>query len=110
MLIREGKAHHFAWTLYPAHLHPSARALESAEVALAWSRIRGALDAPARDFTRTYMFGGAYYGDVVPGWAGYTIGYCLVRGYAERNPERTISDLVRTPPREFLVETPRCPE
>jgi hypothetical protein len=51
------------------------------------------------------MFGGPYFGDRVPTWAGYTVGYCLVRAFAPGHPDLTHEDLTRLPPDVFI--TPR---
>ncbi len=108
VLLREGRAHHFAWLLYPDVLHPSARALSPDQVDPSWERIRPALESPAREFQDTFMFGGPWFGSVVPRWAGYTIGYCLVRAYADAHPELSPASLAAVPSAEFLARPPDC--
>jgi uncharacterized protein YjaZ len=110
VLIREGQAHHFAWTLYPELLHPSASALAGDQIGSAWRAMRPHLGEPSRQFIPAYMFGGAHNGNRVPGWAGYTIGFCLVWDYASRHPGLTPEEIARIPAREFLAKVPRCPE
>ena len=109
VLIREGLAHHFAARLYPDRIHPSANALSPDEIAPAWETIRSHLRDAAGSFLRTYMFGGPYYGGEVPGWAGYTLGYCLVWAYAQDHPGITPLELSEVPPGHFVDREARCP-
>lgn len=104
VLIREGLAHHFAWTLYPARLHPSANALATAaEESAAWLVVRSHFDLAGAEFTNRFMFGGAYFGGDVPTWAGYTIGFRIVRSFAERHPTWSPRDLMARTSGEILA-------
>ena len=109
VLIREGRAHHFAWQLYPQTLHPSAMALTAEQIGPAWRTIRDNLTMPSGPFLRRYMFAGTFYGGEVPGWAGYTIGFCLVWAHAEARPGVAPLDLARVPARDFVTNEARCP-
>ncbi|MEM7415306.1 MAG: DUF2268 domain-containing putative Zn-dependent protease [Gemmatimonadota bacterium] len=109
VLIREGLAHNFAARLYPDRIHPSADALRPDQIAPAWEKILAHLDDEPRSFLRTYMFGGPYYGGEVPGWAGYTLGYCLVWAYAQTRPGISPAELSEVPPSHFVEREARCP-
>ena len=104
VLVREGKAHHFAWSLYAHLLHPSAVAIRDNQIREAISTIGEHLaDTPAR-FTREFMFGGEYFGGKVPTWAGYTVGYILVRDYAQERPGLSLADLSRVDAARIWVD------
>lgn len=109
VLIREGKAHHFAAVQEPGVMQASARALTTAQLAPAWETIRADLNAASGQFLRRYMFGGPYFGGVVPRWAGYTVGYCLVWAYSDSHPELTVAELGRVKAEAFVSEEVRCP-
>ena len=109
VLVREGLAHHFAARLYPDRIHPSANALSPDQIAPAWAKILPHLRDEPGSFLRTYMFGGPYYGGEVPGWAGYTLGYCLVWAYAQDHPGISPAELSEVPPGHFVGREARCP-
>ena len=109
VLLREGKAHHFAAAQYPEFLHASARALSAEQVGPAWVKIRQNLEGNPRRFLRAYMFGGPFFGNEVPRWAGYTVGYCLAAMYANAHPELSLRELDRVPLGEFIADDVQCP-
>lgn len=100
VLVREGKAHYFAWTLYPELLHPSAAALAPEDLPAAYATIAQHLEDSPGGFTREYMFGGEYFGGRVPRWAGYTLAFEMLRAYAARFPDRSLAELAAADPRE----------
>ncbi len=104
VMIREGKAHHFAWTLFPDLLHPSAMALAGDDLDAATVTIADHVMDPAPQFTLDFMFGGDYYGGKVPRWAGYTLGFELVRAYSRRHGGLSPLDLVAVPSERIWAE------
>ncbi len=99
VLIREGRAHHFAWTLFPELLAPSAQAVDQSDYGTVMDTITAHIADPPAEFTTTIMFGGEYFGGAVPRWAGYTVGFDIVRRFASSNRDLTLSELARIPPR-----------
>jgi uncharacterized protein YjaZ len=82
--------------LYPNNIHPSAAAISPEQEATAWPTIKANLGRAGGDFTTRFMFGGPSFGNEVPGWAGYTIGFRIVQSYAERHstiPARELAQL-----------------
>ena len=90
-IVTEGLAVVFSLEVFPETPTPSwARALPRGSVCRWWDRAtrRGTGYDHARWF---------YGSEDIPRWAGYSIGFALVRRYLERHPSRTAADLAAVP-------------
>ena len=84
ILITEGEADYFARLVYPEVVAPWTVALTTEQEATQWQVIQEQLDGSGGyEFHRRVMFG---QGEGVSHWAGYTIGFHIVRSYLETHP------------------------
>lgn len=89
-IVTEGSAEAFVRAMYPdAAAIPWVRSL-GAEEAEVWRRARREGDSPDRAAQHDAWFFG---GHSLPRWAGYRIGYTVVRAYLEENEERSAAEL-----------------
>jgi uncharacterized protein YjaZ len=100
ILVREGKADHFAVTLYPGLRPPHTRALSDAELKTAWARLLGydREQAPPSRFRADFMIGD---NPRVTAWPGYRLAYEMVALYFQGRTPAPI-DVVRTPARVIV--------
>ena len=109
-LVLEGLAEAFAAERYGEELvGPWAKALSQAELAATKPRLRDALEVTGFNEIRGYIFGdwaSAQFGYAprgLPDFAGYTVGYNLVRAYLARTG-RSAAEATYVPWREIVQE------
>lgn len=90
-MVAEGVADAFALSLHPHMRPPWLDALSPEVEARLWPRFRRRLGVGDTAEIRRFLFGD---GDRVPVWAGYTLGYRIVRAYLQRYPRASPADLV----------------
>lgn len=96
IVVREGKADHFAVSLYP-HLRPAhTQALSDAELKMAWGQLAEHERTSSPTFRRDFMIGAFTPGSTK--WPGYRLGYQMVEQYF-KGSKATHSDIVSTPAR-----------
>ena len=90
-IVAEGLGEAFATELFGEEvLGPYAQALDEAELGVARDRIGAAIDVSGFDVIRGYIFGDwaaaqfGYAPQGLPDFAGYTVGYQVVRAYCAR--------------------------
>lgn len=98
-MVLEGRADYFAGTLfeYPA---PWTMALDAAAYETAWRMVSRNLSATDWATLEASMFGSPQAG--LPMWAGYTIGYRLVRDRMAREPTLDLKAMTAAPTSEFM--------
>lgn len=108
-VVLEGLAEAFAVELCGEEtLGPWANALSGPQLAEARRRIAGALEVTGFDEVRAYVFGdwaaaaSGYEPQGLPDFAGYTVGYRLVRAYLERSG-RSAAEATYLPWREIVA-------
>lgn len=95
-LVSEGLADHFAIDLMGGPAPPWATALSPGDLERWLDRARAEFDS------RTYDHGAWFVGrGSIPVWAGYAIGFELVRRHRAAHPGTTAASLVNTPAAEF---------
>jgi uncharacterized protein YjaZ len=107
-VVAEGLAEAFAAQLFgDDKLHPVVNALTDAELDRVRPRFREGLDVTGFNVIRGYIFGdwaaeaAGYEKQGIPDFAGYALGYRLVRAYLERSG-RTAADATYLPWREIV--------
>lgn len=101
-LILEGLAEHFVKIrLGDAYLGPYKDALEEKQARVLWETTYHPNRNELGEKTDVYMFGSKE--EKIPFWAGYAIGYYLVKWYLEKNESSTIEDMTSLPSNSFIV-------
>lgn len=101
-LVFEGLGTASQLELYPDGFAPWSAALTAAEEIEVWGRAQPMLESPiSRAELVPWLFGGAD----IPRWAGYTIGYHIVRSYEERYQGSSAADLAAVDAETILSET-----
>jgi uncharacterized protein YjaZ len=103
-IVTEGLADVFALDTYGRRA-PWTRALGVRSVCRWWARARERSRSRG-DYDHSAWFFGT--GRALPRWAGYTIGYVLVRRYLSSHPSRTAADLVVTPAPRIVAGARLC--
>lgn len=110
-MVGEGLAEAFAVEICGEEtVGPFAEALSDEEVAAVVPRFRDNLDLAGFNEIRAYIFGdwaaegSGYTAQGIPDFAGYTIGYRLVRAYLERSG-KTAAEATYVPWREIVEES-----
>ena len=98
-MIAEGVGDAFANYQYPSMKPPWAQALHPSVEAGVWPKVHRRLGISDPTEIRRILFGD---NDRIPQWTGYTIGYRIVRGYLQKNPSSTPSNLVSIPGRSIF--------
>lgn len=100
-LILEGLAEHFVEIrLGEDYLGPYKDALTEQQALFLWKTIYRPNRYESGDKTDGYMFGNK--DKSIPFWAGYAIGYYLVKWYLEKNPRSTIEAMTSLPSDSFF--------
>jgi hypothetical protein len=99
-VVTEGSAEAFVREAYPdAPAIPWVRALDGADEARVWARLRAAMNTPNDPVT----YGEWFYGDHgLPRWAGYRIGYAICERYLRTHPGTTAAALTGVPAAEIV--------
>lgn len=103
LLICEGVASAFDLKVQPALRLPWLHVLNRREESALWSRARRVVNDPGLE--GDWFFGGRG----IPYWAGYQIGYDIVRAYMRSHPGLTAAALVRTPASTVLAASHYAP-
>lgn len=102
-LVLEGLAEHFVRIeLGESYLGPMMRALSEEEARMLWHTKYVDHLRDKGDATDSFMFGDHEQG--MPLWAGYSIGYYLVKWFIERNNFKSIEELTELPSHNFIVQ------
>lgn len=100
-IIREGLAEHFVGDVLGAEFQgPWVDALAEHEARGLWDTLYSAHAADTGEQTDSWVFGGQ--NTDVPLWAGYSLGYYLVKWYRQRHPTASVIDLTVTDCSEFI--------
>ena len=100
-IIREGLAEHFVGEVLGREFHgPWVNALTQDEARRLWETLYSVHAADTGDGTDALVFGGR--NTDVPLWAGYSVGYYLVKWYWELHPLVSIIDLTVRNSEEFI--------
>ena len=107
-IVAEGLGEAFATDLFGEELlGPYAQALDATELVVARERLGAAIDVSGFDVIRGYIFGDwaaaqfGYAPQGLPDFAGYTVGYQVVRAYCARTG-RSVADATFRPWREIV--------
>lgn len=101
-LILEGLAEHFVKIrLGDSYLGPYKDALTEKQAKGLWESTFKLNLNKTGEKTDSYMFGSKE--ENIPFWAGYAIGYYLVKWYLEKNQGSTIEHMTALPSEDFLV-------
>jgi len=101
-LILEGLAEHFLKIrLGNDYLGPYKDALTEKQPRVLWETTYHSNHNEVGEKTDVYMFGSKE--ENIPFWAGYAIGYYLVKWYLEQNEGSTIEDMTSLPSNSFIV-------
>ena len=98
-LVFEGRADYLAGTLF-GHGTPWTTALDDAAYATTWRAVSKELNVTQFETLRAVMFGSPK--DGLPQWAGYSIGYRLVRERMARAPALDLKAMTAAPASEFM--------
>lgn len=101
MMLVEGRADAFAQEAFPEVRPPWTSALSPAEEQRLWAAMAEQLDATDRSVVGRFMFGGRE----TPRWAGYTVGFRIMRALLERHPQLDIADWTAMDARELLAKS-----
>ena len=104
-IVTEGLADVFALETFGRPPPPWTRALGPRAICRWWAR------AQSRSRSRgTYDHSAWFFGTgrALPNWAGYTIGYAVVRQYLRSHPSKTAADLVATPADRIVAGARLC--
>ncbi len=100
-LVREGMAEHLVQAvLGPRALAPWATSLSEQEAWQWWNKVYSQHVDEKGSQAATYIFGGKDAG--IPLWAGYSVGYYLIKWYRHTHPEITIPELTALDGPEFI--------
>ena len=97
-LVLEGRADYFAGSLF-THPAPWTTAVDDSSYPAVWSALAKRLGASESESLRAAMFGGQ---DGLPIWAGYSVGYRLVRERMARAPKLDLKAMSAAPAAEFM--------
>ena len=97
-LVLEGRADYFAGTLF-THPAPWTSAVDDRSYPAVWAALAKRLGATEWESLRGAMFGGQ---DGLPMWAGYSVGYRLVRQRMARAPKLDLKAMSAAPASEFM--------
>lgn len=101
-LILEGLAEYFVKIrLGDSSLGPYKDALTEKQARVLWKTTYHSNRNEVGEKTDVYMFGSKE--KQIPFWAGYAIGYYLVKWYLEKNEGSTIEDMTLLPSNSFIV-------
>ncbi|WP_430786592.1 DUF2268 domain-containing protein [Virgibacillus flavescens] len=102
-LVLEGLAEHFVRIeLGEACLGPMMRALSEEEARTLWNTKYLEHLSDHGDKTDPFMFGDKDQG--IPLWAGYSIGYYIVKWFIEKHNFKSIEELTELPSNNFIVK------
>lgn len=101
-ILAEGRADWFAATLYPASRAPWTIPLPPSDEDTVWSAMQPVLDSREKTDIERFFFG---FENDVPEWAGYRIGYQIVRHYIEGHPGQSVEEWSRLDSKTFLRES-----
>jgi uncharacterized protein YjaZ len=101
-LVLEGRADYFAGSLF-THPAPWTSAVDDKSYPAVWGALSKRLGATEWEELRAAMFGGQ---DGLPMWAGYSVGYRLVRERMARAPRLNLEAMSAAPASEFTSPQP----
>jgi uncharacterized protein YjaZ len=91
-IVREGLAEHFVAEVLGTAFHgPWVHALAEDEARRLWETLYSTHASDTGEQTDSFVFGGQ--NTAVPLWAGYSLGYYLVKWYRQRHPLESVSSL-----------------
>ncbi len=100
-IIREGLAEHFVGDVLGANFHgPWVDALSEDAAKALWETLYSVHAADIGEQTDALVFGGQ--NTDVPLWAGYSVGYYLVKWYRQLHPVVSVIDLTTKQCKEFI--------
>lgn len=105
-LISEGLAEHFKQQVFKCDADKYAAALTTKQEREVWKMISNKLDSHDDDFLAAVIFGS--WEQRIPHWAGYTIGYNIVRDYLKKN-KTTAAKSMLIPSKEIFRKSGYCP-
>lgn len=100
-LILEGLAEHFKDSIIKQDRSPWTKAISEEESWKIFDEIKNSLEKSDFDKYSEIFYGTGKY----PLWAGYTIGYFLVKRYLEKFPNFDWKELLKKDPEKILKET-----
>ena len=99
-LILEGLAEHFKDFIIKARRSSWTKAISKAEAEKILKEIKATLNEKDFDKYSEIFYGTGKY----PNWAGYTIGYYLIKDYFKNNGEKDWNKLLRKDPKKIFKE------
>jgi uncharacterized protein YjaZ len=100
-IIREGLAEHFVAEILGTDFHgPWVGALTEEDARMYWTTLYSKHTQAYGDKTDLFVFGGGSSG--VPFWAGYSMGYYLVKWYRQLHPDASVMALTAQNSEEFI--------
>lgn len=105
-MLTEGLADVFAGGIVPEHRPHWIGALAPDVERAIWPNVESRLNDTDPLEIRRYLFGDD---DRVPVWAGYSIGYSIVRSYLETHPEARVASIIGLPVRTLFEESGYVP-
>ena len=105
-MVTEGIADVFAGGIVPDHRPHWIGALSPEVERAIWPNVESRLNDADPLEIRRYLFGDD---DRVPVWAGYSIGYSIVRSYLQTHPEARVASIIGLPVRTLFEESGYVP-
>jgi uncharacterized protein YjaZ len=98
-ILLEGLAENFREQYFDKNITPWAGAFEKDDALQVVKNSVNLLDSVDSDLISKFLFGG----DNLIRWAGYSMGYWLVKEFIKKNPDISWNDLMKLKPNDFLV-------
>ncbi len=97
-MIFEGLAEHFRETMIGGSQAPWLDKISEEQARKLFNEIKSEINNKSTDFYNEVFFGTGRY----PQWAGYTIGYYLIKDYLEMQGKINWNKILRINPKEVL--------
>ncbi len=100
-IIQEGTAEHFREYIIGGKKAPWTKTLSAKKAKEVFNKIRNSLNSTDYDLYRKVMFGGVGF----PKWAGYSLGYLIVRRHIKRLKIKSWNNILKLKPQSILTKS-----